>query len=35
MLKVELDACKRELELERSRSLIHKYKDKGKDNDAV
>ncbi|XP_076588550.1 uncharacterized protein LOC143321795 [Chaetodon auriga] len=31
LLKAELDACKQELELERSRSqvLLHKYKDKG------
>ncbi|XP_070829091.1 uncharacterized protein [Chaetodon trifascialis] len=31
LLKVELDACKQELELERSRSqaLLHKYTDKG------
>ncbi|XP_070763131.1 early endosome antigen 1 [Enoplosus armatus] len=32
LLRVELDACKQELELERSRSqaLLHRYKDKGK-----
>ncbi|XP_074490423.1 uncharacterized protein LOC141767075 isoform X1 [Sebastes fasciatus] len=31
LLRVELDACKQELELERSRSqaLLHRYKDKG------
>lgn len=32
LLRVELDACKQELELERSRSqvLLHRCKDKGK-----
>lgn len=32
MLRIELDACKQELELERSRSqmLLHRYKDIGK-----